>query len=217
MNARMRPQAPRPLVISDCDGVLLEFADPFIAYLDSAHGLTLKLTSFALAGNIHDADGQPIAPAAFPALLDGFFATHMPTQVPIPGAVAALAALAEYCDVVVLTNIADHHAIARTAELARLGMPYRVIGNHGPKGGPISALIEEFQPSVTVFIDDLPPHHSSAKTTVPDVHRLHMVAEPMLRSLIPAAADAHARIDHWPEALAHIQAHFAAFHKGSPA
>ncbi len=213
----MTARPPRPLVISDCDGVLLEFADPFIAYLDSAHGLTLKLTSFALAGNIHDAGGRPIEPAAFPALLDGFFATHMPTQVPIPGAVAALARLAEYCDIVVLTNIADHHAVARTTELARLGMPYRVIGNHGPKGGPISALVDEFQPSVTVFIDDLPPHHSSAKNTVPHVHRLHMVAEAPLRNLIPAAPDAHTRIDHWPEALAHIEAHFAAFHKGPAA
>ncbi len=213
----MTIRQPRPLVISDCDGVLLEFADPFIAYLDDVHGLTLKLDSFALAGNIRFASGEPVPKEDFPALLDGFFATHMPTQTPIPGAVASLARLAEYCDIVVLTNIADHHAVARTSELARLGMPYRVIGNHGPKGGPISALVAEFQPSVTVFIDDLPPHHSSAKSTVPHVHRLHMVAEAPLRSLIPAAPDAHARIDHWPEALAHIEAHFAPFHKGSPA
>ncbi|MFZ4690148.1 MAG: HAD family hydrolase [Polymorphobacter sp.] len=196
----------RPLIISDCDGVLLEFADPFIAYLDAVHGLTLKLESFALAGNIRHPDGTPVAPAEFPALLDGFFTTHMPTQTPIAGAVHALAALAEHCDVVVLTNIADHHAVSRTAELARLGMPYRVIGNNGPKGGPISALLDEFQPSHAVFIDDLPPHHSSAKAVVPHVHRLHMVAEAPLRGLIPHAADAHARIDHWPEALAHIQA-----------
>jgi hypothetical protein len=195
----------RPLIVSDCDGVLLEFADPFIAYLDSEHGLTLKLTSFALAGNIHDAAGDPVAPDRFPALLDGFFTTHMPTQAPISGARSALASLAEHCDIVVLTNIADHHAVARTEELKRLGMPYRVIGNNGPKGAPIKALLDEFQPSAAVFIDDLPPHHSSAKKHVPHVHRLHMVAEAPLRDLIPAATDADARIDHWPEALAHIR------------
>lgn len=195
----------RPLIVSDCDGVLLHFADPFIAYLDSAHGLTLRLDSFALAGNIRDTDGAAIAPARFPALLDGFFATHMPTQTPLPGAVEAMATLAEHCDVVILTNIADHHALVRTSELARLGMPYRVVGNNGPKGEPIRALLDEFQPSQAVFIDDLPPHHSSAKLTVPDVHRLHMVGETALRHLIPDAADAHARIDHWPAALAHIQ------------
>jgi hypothetical protein len=195
----------RPLIISDCDGVLLNFCDAFIAYLDSEHDLVLKLESFALSGNIRDKAGELVAPAKFPALLDGFFATHMPTQVPIDGAIQALATLARDCDVVVLTNIADHHAVARTHELAKVGMPYRVIGNNGPKGEPIRSLLEEFQPSAAVFIDDLPPHHSSAKTIVPHVHRLHMVAEVPLRQLIPAAPDAHARIDEWPLALAHIQ------------
>lgn len=195
----------RPLIVSDCDGVLLDFADPFTAYLADEHGLTLKLTSFALSGNIHHPDGTPVEAKAFPALLDGFFSTHMPSQTPIAGAVKALATLAEYCDVVILTNIADHHAVTRTSELARLGMPYRVIGNQGPKGEPIRTLIDAFNPSVAVFIDDLPPHHSSAKAVVPAVHRIHMVAEAPLRDLIPHAPDADVRIDHWPEALSHIQ------------
>lgn len=197
----------RPLIISDCDGVLLEFAQPFIDFLDREHGLTLRLTSFALSGNIRDADGIPVAAARFPALLDGFFATHMPTQTPIADAAASLATLAETCDVVILTNIADHHAVTRTAELARLGMPYRVIGNHGAKGGPIKTLLDAFQPSAAVFIDDLPPNHSSARDLAPDVHRLHMVAEPILQHLIPAAPDAHLRLDTWAEALTHIQSH----------
>lgn len=195
----------RPLIISDCDGVLLEFCEPFIAYLKTEHDLVLKLESFALAGNIRDSAGQPVDAKLFPALLDGFFTTHMPTQTAIDGAAHALGTLAGDCDVVILTNIADHHAEVRTSELARLGMPYRVIGNHGPKGEPIRTLLSEYQPTMALFIDDLPPHHSSARATVPDVHRLHMVAEAPLRSLIPQAADAHARIDHWPEALSYIQ------------
>jgi hypothetical protein len=202
--ASFRPGA-RPLIVSDCDGVLLEFADPFIAYLANAHGLTLKLDSFALAGNIRHADGSVVAVDRFPALLDGFFSTHMPSQTPIAGAVAALSSLAEHCDIVILTNIADHHARTRTAELARLGMPYRVIGNQGPKGTPLRAIVDEFRPSAAVFIDDLPPHISSARTVVPHVHRLHMVAELSLRHLVPPAADADARIDYWPEALVHIR------------
>ncbi len=195
----------RPLIVSDCDGVLLEFADPFAAYLQSVHDLTMKLESFSLAGNIRDADGVAVAPERFPALLDGFFTTHMPTQTPIANAPGSLAELARHCDVVVLTNIADHHAETRTLELARIGMPYRVIGNNGPKGRPIQALLEEYQPSAAIFIDDLPPHHSSAKKHVPHVHCVHMVAEESLRGLIPDATDADARIDDWAAALAHIQ------------
>ncbi|MBC7506967.1 MAG: HAD family hydrolase [Sandarakinorhabdus sp.] len=194
----------RPLIISDCDGVLLEFVAPFVAYLDSVHDLTLKLDTFALTGNVRTRDGIAVAPADFPPLLDGFFATHMPTQLPVAGAAAALADLATWCDVVVLTNIADHHALRRADELSRVGMPYRVIGNHGAKGGPIKALVDEFQPSAVVFIDDLPPNHSSAKEHAPGVHRIHMVAEAALRSLIPAAPDADVRIDDWHLALPHI-------------
>jgi hypothetical protein len=195
----------RPLIISDCDGVLLEFVAPFVAYLDTIHDMTLRLDSFALTGNVRHRDGRVVPANEFPPLLDGFFATHMPTQTPVAGAAASLAALAAHCDVVVLTNIADHHAVRRTDELARLGMPYRVIGNHGSKGGPIKALLDEFQPSSAVFIDDLPPNHSAAKSHAPGVHCVHMVAEPRLRDLIPAAPDADVRIDDWHVALPHIQ------------
>ncbi len=195
----------RPLIVSDCDGVLLNFIAPFTDYLAGEHGLDLRMTSFALSGNIFDTDGEAVDPARFPALLDGFFTTHMPSQTPVAGAVASLADLAQDCDVVILTNIGERHAPTRTTELARLGMPYRVIGNLGPKGAPLAALVDSFRPSATVFIDDLPPHLSSARKLAPDVHRLHMVAEAPLRELIPTALDADARIDDWPEALAHIR------------
>ena len=50
------------------------------------------------------------------------------------------------------------------------------------------------------FVDDLPPHHASVAQHAAHVGRLHMVADPALRGLIPAAPDAHARIDGWREA-----------------
>ncbi|MBU6166517.1 MAG: HAD family hydrolase [Alphaproteobacteria bacterium] len=195
----------RPLIVSDCDGVLLHFIAPFIDYLREAHGLSLRMDSFALTGNVKRADGSAVAPQEFPPLLDGFFADWMHNQHPIMGAADALGQLARDCDVVVLTNIADHHAARRTAELARLGMPYRVIGNQGGKGAPLKKLLDEFQPSEAIFIDDLPPNHTSVKAHVPHVHRLHMVAETEVRHLIPATPDAHARHDDWPAMLAHIE------------
>ncbi len=195
----------RPLIVSDCDGVLLHFIAPFIDYLGAVHGLSLKMDSFALTGNVKRADGSAVEPREFPPLLDGFFSDWMHNQHPIPGAADALALLARECDVVVLTNIADSHAARRTAELARLGMPYRVIGNQGGKGAPLRKLLDEFQPSEAIFIDDLPPNHTSVKAHVPHVHRLHMVAEAEVRHLIPAAPDAHARHDEWPAMLSHIE------------
>jgi hypothetical protein len=195
----------RPLIVSDCDGVLLHFIAPFVDYLREVHGLTLSMDSFALTGNVKRADGTAVEPAAFPPLLNGFFADWMHNQHPIIGAAYSLGQLAKDCDVVVLTNIADHHAERRTFELARLGMPYRVIGNQGGKGAPLKKLLDEFQPSEAIFIDDLPPHHTSVKAHVPHVHRLHMVAELEVRHLIPQSPDAHARHDDWPAMLSHIE------------
>ena len=128
----------RPLIVSDCDGVLLHFIAPFVDYLREVHGLTLSMDSFALTGNVKRADGTAVEPAAFPPLLNGFFADWMHNQHPIIGAADSLGQLARDCDVVVLTNIAYHHAERRTFELARLGMPYRVIGNQGGKGAPLT-------------------------------------------------------------------------------
>ena len=145
----------RPLIVSDCDGVLLHFIAPFVDYLREVHGLTLSMDSFALTGNMKRPDGSAVEPKEFPPLLDGFFADWMHNQHPIIGAAVSLGQLAKDCDVVVLTNIADHHAERRTLELARLGMPYRVIGNQGGKGAPIQKLLDEFQPTEAIFIDDL--------------------------------------------------------------
>jgi hypothetical protein len=200
----------RPLVICDCDEVLLYFVGPFRDYLQDAHALTLTMDSFALAGNIRHANGDAVGPQEFPALLNGFFDAAMPTQMPTAGAQAALATLAEHCDIVILTNVADQHQATRAAELVRHGMPYRVVSNQGPKGRPVATLLAEYgivEPGATraVFIDDLPPHHSSVKNHAPHAYRLHMVADPILWPLIPAAPDADARIDHWDVALPHIR------------
>ncbi len=196
----------RPLVICDCDEVLLHFVGPFQAYLDSEHALTLHLDTFALSGNIRRADGSSVGGAEFMPLLNGFFATHMATQTPAPGAATALATLAEDCDIVILTNVDDAHNGVRTAELARHGMPYRVVCNNGPKGIPVARLVAEYGATRAAFVDDLPPHHSSVKAAAPGVFRLHMIADPRLHPLIPAAPDADARIDDWAAALPILQA-----------
>jgi hypothetical protein len=197
---------PRPLIICDCDEVLLHFADPFRGYLAAAHDMDLRFDSFSLAGSIRRRDGGAgITQADVEPLLDGFFETHLETQYPAAGAVAALASLAQAADIVILTNVKDMIRTRRGAELARHGMPYEVLCNRGPKGPPVAALIAERQPSAAVFIDDLPPHHGSVAKHAPEVHRLHMIADPELRGLIPAAPDAHARIDDWPAAHDHIR------------
>ncbi len=193
----------RPLLILDCDEVILEFAGPFQRWLREARDIELRFDSFALVGNMrHLADGAPVDPAAFPALLDGFFQHGQPLQLPAEGAIEALTDLSADMDLVVLTNIPEAWRGIRLAHLKSLGLDVPVHANDGPKGRMVKELAGT---RAAVFVDDLPPHHSSALKHAPAVGRLHMVADSMLRGLIPPAPDAHARIDRWAEAAGWIR------------
>lgn len=164
--------------------------------------MTLRFDSFALVGNIRHRDGSLVEPSAFPPLLDGFFATGQPRQAPAEGAVEAIRALSSDMDVAVLTNIPAAYREIRARLLEGLGLDVPVHANDGPKGRVVAALAGD-RPAV--FVDDLPPHHTSAARHAPAVGRLHMVADEELRALIPAAPDAHARHDAWHEAESWIR------------
>lgn len=189
---------PRPLLITDCDEVLMHMVVPFGAWLADDHDIEFALEDASFANALkRKSCGTPLQALEVWPLLDGFFRHEMHRQYAISGARAALARLSAIADIVILTNVGPEHQEARTQQLIAAGMPFRVIGSRGGKGDPVKALIDEMQPSVTVFIDDLPQHHGSVAGAAPDVWRLHMVGEPLIASKIPAAAQAHARIDDW--------------------
>jgi len=195
----------RPLVITDCDEVLLHMIGPFRDWLGEAHGI-----DFELAGNeFHKAmirrdSGERVEPAQVWPLLNMFFDSEMHRQHPIVGSVAAMKALGEHADVVVLTNLEDHRQTNRTRQLADHGMNLRVFTNQGPKGPALKAILDEYQPSSAIFIDDLAQHHDSVSELTPHVARLHLCGEPMIAPHIACAhkaGHAHARIDEWEGAL----------------
>ena len=172
-------------------------------WLRAARNVDLRFDSFALMGNMrHIGSGELVQPEDVPALLDGFFAEGQRLQQPAPGAVEALARLRQSMDLVVLTNIPEAWRDIRVAMLHDLGLNVPVHANDGPKGRMVRDLAKD---RTAVFVDDLPPHHSSALKHAPHVGRLHMVADQALRGLIPAAPDAHARIDDWPVAAPWIE------------
>lgn len=201
----------RPLLITDCDEVLLHMLAHFSAWLDEAHALDFSLDGPDFAAAISPRDGRaPLVPAEVWPLLDGFFQTEMYRQTLVPHVREALARIEQVADIVVLTNIgADYHA-GRVAQLDAMGIRHRVECNQGGKGKPVAALLEEFAPDVAVFIDDLPVHHDSVSRYAPEVWRLHMVAEPRLAVHIPPAPQAHVRIDDWPNAADWVLERFAA-------
>jgi hypothetical protein len=199
----------RPLLVTDCDEVLLHMVSHFAEWVAEAHGLSFNLSAPGFRDALKDAHGNPVGEERVWPLLDGFFETEMHRQNVVPGAKEALAALGAEADIVVLTNIGDDYRAGRVEQLGRFDIHHRVLCNRGGKGRPLSELIEEMRPSVTVFVDDLPVHHESVAKHVPQVWRLHMVAEPRLAAHTPMAPYAHARIDGWDEAADWIRARFA--------
>lgn len=130
----------------------------------------------------------------------------MHRQTPIAGAVEAMRDLGSRADVVILTNIGKEFEGERAAQLHALGIPFRVIGNRGEKGPPLQSLIDEFQPPLTIFIDDLGPQHKSVGQVNAEVWRLQLVGEPEMAPHVPTTRHAHARIDDWSDGLAWINA-----------
>ena len=194
----------RPLVITDCDEVLLRMVTHFRDWLGEAHDIDFAFQSdFAKALTRRD-DGAVVEQKEIWRLLNAFFDTEMDRQDPVEGAVEAYGQMSEKADVVILTNLLDHRQQDRTRQLARHGIDAKVYTNQGPKGAAIARIIEEHGPGRTLFIDDLSQHHNSAREHAPDTFRLHLCGEPGLAPHIACgekAGDAQARIDRWDEAL----------------
>lgn len=195
----------RPLIISDCDEVLLHMVVPFREWLGETHGVSFDMTGGEFVGAVRRIKcGTALEPDEIWKLLNLFFDSEMHRQPPIAGAVAAMEALAEHADIVVLTNLADHRQEHRARQLADNGLKLRVFTNQGPKGPALKAILDEYAPSHAVFVDDLAQHHGSVAEIAPHVSRLHLCGEPELAPYIPCAhqaGHAHARIDDWAGAL----------------
>jgi hypothetical protein len=199
----------RPLLICDCDEVLLHMVKHFGTWLRERHDVHFAHETGSFVA-MTKADGSPVEHERIWALLDEFFPAEMERQTLVPGAAEALAALGESADIVILTNLGDHCRDHRIEQLARHGIRHRVETNQGGKGGPVARLVEEYGNPVTVFVDDLATHHESVAKHAPNVHRLHLVAEPAMAPQVPPAAHAHARIDDWGAARDWIAQRFAA-------
>ena len=200
----------RPLLITDCDEVLLHMVRHFGTWLGEHKDIDFAVAHGEFEDRMKRRDGESISRDDMWALLGEFFPGEMDRQTLVPHAAEALAALAGQADIVVLTNLTDQCRKPRMEQLARFGIEHRVECNQGGKGDPVARLVAEHGNPVTVFVDDLAVHHDSVARHAPGVHRLHMVSEPELAPTVPTAPAAHARIDDWRDARAWIADRFAA-------
>ncbi|WP_037498451.1 hypothetical protein [Sphingomonas jaspsi] len=191
----------RPLLITDCDEVLLHMVAHFDDWLEEAHGIDFAFESGSFGDAMTvKATGEGVPTERVWPLLEQFFREEMHRQTIVPGAVEALGRIGEVADIVILTNLGDHAHPWRVEQLEKHGIRHEVVTNQGGKGVPARAIIQRYGAGSTAFVDDLPVHHASVAKHAPEVHRLHMVAEPRLAPAVPKAELAHVRIDHWPDA-----------------
>lgn len=193
--------AGRPLLITDCDEVLLHMVAHFQEWLGEAHDIDFAFETGSFAEALtHRPSGVPVADDRVWPLLTDFFRGEMHRQTLVPGALEALGRIGEVADIVILTNLGDEAHGWRVEQLAAHGIAHEIVCNQGGKGVPAKTIIERRGAGRTVFVDDLPVHHASVAKHAPGVWRLHMVAEPRLAPAVPMAEHAHARIDDWPTA-----------------
>lgn len=201
----MSASTKRPLLITDCDEVLMHLVSHFDAWLGEAHDIRFAFETGTFGEAMtRNGTGEAVPHEQVWPLLDQFFRQEMHRQTIVPGAVEALGQIGEIADIVILTNLGDEAHPWRVDQLANYGIRHEVVCNSGGKGVPARAIMERYGAGPTVFVDDLPVHHASVAKHAPEVHRLHMIAEPRLAPAVPKAEHAHIRIDDWPTAATWI-------------
>ena len=200
----------RPLLITDCDEVLLHMVAHFAEWLRDEHDVRFDLESGRFADALSDmTTGEPLEQSRVWPLLNLFFRNEMARQTLVPGALEALGRIGDIADIVILTNLIDEAHPWRVEQLASHGIHHEVVCNQGPKGIRVREIIGRHEASAVAFVDDLTEHHASVAKLAPDVWRLQLIAEPRLAPVVPPAEHAHARIDDWPAACQWILERFA--------
>lgn len=191
----------RPLLISDCDEVLLHMVRHFGDWLSSEYDIAFVPQAEDFSRSMHyRKNGDPVEREQMWLLLDGFFKTEMHRQTLVPGALEALGRIEEVADIVILTNLGDQFHASRVSQLDSHGIRHHVVCNMGGKGPAVTRLLKDRAPPSAVFVDDIPAHHNSVAEHAPGIWRLHMIADPDMARLIPPASAAHNRIDDWVDA-----------------
>ena len=130
----------RPLLICDCDEVLLHMVRHFGDWVGEAHDMDFTVGHPEVFRTLrHRSTGERPAMEKAWELLGGFFPAEMGRQTLVPHAAEALAALGERADIVILTNIGDECRGPRRDQLLKFGIDARVECNGGGKG--VSAFV----------------------------------------------------------------------------
>lgn len=199
----------RPLVVCDVDDVVLQFATPFEAFLET-RGHRLLPRSFKLTGNIvNGADESVVEAPAVKALIDDFFMEQERWQTPFADAVDSLHALGKEADLVFLTAMPPRHAEVRRRLLDQLTLSFPMIATEEAKG-PVLAALHGARPLPVAFVDDMVHNLHSVGDHVSDCLLVYLPPPLEIFRFAPEPQETVRRVETWPEAAAVIRTHFTA-------
>lgn len=197
----------RPLIVCDVDEVVLEFLNPFAAYLGS-RGHELIPRSFRLNGNVVSRPGGIEASRAeVSAFLEAFYDAQHEWQTPVETAADALKRLSADADIVFLTAMPPRHQGVRRGLLDALDMTYPMIATEDAKGPAVKSL-HGGRPLPLVFVDDITANLQSVRTNAPEALLVNLMANATFRALAPHPGDGVAIARDWPHAEELIGDHF---------
>ena len=123
----------RPLIITDCDEVLLHMVVPFRHWLDETHDVHFDMREQGFAEALrHKDSGIPLERELVWELLIAFFDTEMARQTPISGAVEALHRLAQIADIGQHFDIGDLCQPSCALFIDDLGEHHASVARHAP-------------------------------------------------------------------------------------
>lgn len=197
----------RPLIVCDVDDVVLQFATPFQAFLET-RGHRLLPRSFKLTGNIvNGSDESVIEAPAVKALIDDFFLEQERWQTPFADAVDSLHALGAHADLVFLTAMPPRHAEVRRRLLDQLMLAFPMIATEDAKG-PMVAALHAARPLPVAFVDDMVHNLHSVGEHVPDCLLVYLPPPIEIFRFAPDPQETVRRVENWPEAATLIRSHF---------
>ena len=196
--AAIRLRRDRPLLVCDVDEVLVHFIAGFEAWL-AERGLYLAPDSWSIEGNVRDCKThRPLPDYRVHRLVHAFFREGVASLQPLDGAVEALHRLSDACEIVLLTNLPHRYATQRRENMQRLGLPFPLITNQGPKGPAVKALAAATG-EACIFIDDHAAYVESVGRHVPDAHLFHFLHDPRFARHAGTPSLPHWRVRNWQE------------------
>lgn len=188
----------RPLIAVDVDEVLVHFVPHLDRYIQTL-GFEMRLVTYQLEGSMFPiGSDDPLPFDQCIELIHEFFRAETLKQEPVPGGVETLKRLADWAQIVILTNVPRHATAARRQNLDALGMSYPLVVNSGGKGRAMAWLAINAG-AACGFVDDSVAQIESVAKHAPEVCRIHYAGADFIARIFPVCEFATEQARDWEQ------------------